>query len=56
MSEAQLWHMAEAVGYGAVKYADLKSGRQSDYKFSFDKMLDLKGDTAVSMHTQPHTC
>eukprot|EP00124_Ichthyophonus_hoferi_P003459 Ihof_evm5s300 gene=Ihof_evmTU5s300 len=37
----------EAVAYGAVKYADLKNNRTSDYIFSFDRMLDLKGNTAV---------
>jgi len=38
---------AEALGYGAVKYADLGSNRTSNYTFSFDRMLDLKGNTAV---------
>ncbi|KFK38731.1 hypothetical protein AALP_AA3G153100 [Arabis alpina] len=38
---------AEAVGYGAVKYADLKNNRSTSYVFNFDKMLDDKGDTAV---------
>lgn len=35
------------MGYGAVKYADLKNSRLTNYKFSFDSMLDLKGNTAV---------
>eukprot|EP01025_Chloroclados_australasicus_P018212 TRINITY_DN1944_c0_g1_i1.p1 TRINITY_DN1944_c0_g1~~TRINITY_DN1944_c0_g1_i1.p1 ORF type:complete len:627 (-),score=96.29 TRINITY_DN1944_c0_g1_i1:791-2671(-) len=38
---------ASMIGYGAVKYADLKNNRRGDYKFSFDQMLDLKGNTAV---------
>lgn len=38
---------AKAMGYGAVKYADLKNNRNTDYRFSFDAMLDLKGNTAV---------
>ncbi|CAH2069730.1 unnamed protein product [Thlaspi arvense] len=38
---------AEAVGYGAVKYADLKSNRSTNYKFNADQMLMDKGDTAV---------
>ncbi|CAH2077893.1 unnamed protein product [Thlaspi arvense] len=38
---------AEAVGYGAVKYADLKNNRTTNYQFSFDEMLNDKGDTAV---------
>ncbi len=35
------------MGYGAVKYADLKNHRTTNYKFSFDDMLSLKGNTAV---------
>lgn len=35
------------MGYGAVKYADLKNSRLTNYKFSFDAMLELKGNTAV---------
>ncbi len=38
---------AEKVGIAAVKYADLASQRTKDYVFSFDKMLNLKGNTAV---------
>ena len=34
------------VGLGAVKYADLLPNRQSDYVFSWDKMLSLSGNTA----------
>ena len=35
------------MGYGAVKYADLGQNRNTNYTFSFDRMLDLKGNTAV---------
>lgn len=35
------------MGYGAVKYADLKNSRTTNYKFSFDAMLELRGNTAV---------
>ncbi len=38
---------AAAMGYGAVKYADLGQNRNTNYTFSFDRMLDLKGNTAV---------
>jgi arginyl-tRNA synthetase len=38
--------VAEVVGISAVKYADLSQNRTSDYKFDYDKMLDLKGNTA----------
>ncbi|MBE9047073.1 arginine--tRNA ligase [Pleurocapsales cyanobacterium LEGE 10410] len=39
-------HVARVVGLSAVKYADLSQNRTSDYKFDYDKMLDLKGNTA----------
>lgn len=38
--------IARVVGIGAVKYADLLPNRQSDYVFSWDKMLALNGNTA----------
>jgi len=38
--------IARVVGIGAVKYADLLPNRQSDYVFSWDKMLSLQGNTA----------
>ncbi|MFW6133170.1 MAG: arginine--tRNA ligase [Planctomycetota bacterium] len=38
--------VAEAVGIGGVKYADLSQNRASDYVFSWDKMLSLDGNTA----------
>lgn len=42
-----LWpEIARVVGLGAVKYADLLPNRQSDYIFSWDKMLALNGNTA----------
>jgi arginyl-tRNA synthetase len=45
-SEAQRREIARVVGIGAVKYADLVPNRQSDYLFSWDKMLALDGNTA----------
>lgn len=42
-------NVAEKVGIGAVKYADLSQNRVSDYTFSYDRMLDLKGNTAPYM-------
>lgn len=47
ISPEELEAAASAMGYGAVKYADLKSHRTTNYKFSFDDMLALKGNTAV---------
>lgn len=38
---------SRAMGYGAVKYADLKGHRTTNYKFSFDEMLSMNGNTAV---------
>ncbi|RME95877.1 MAG: arginine--tRNA ligase [Verrucomicrobia bacterium] len=38
--------IARVIGIGAVKYADLLPNRQSDYVFSWDKMLALNGNTA----------
>ncbi|XP_056163692.1 arginine--tRNA ligase, cytoplasmic-like isoform X1 [Syzygium oleosum] len=46
-SEDELDKTAEAVGYGAVKYADLKNNRTTNYTFNFDQMLNDKGNTAV---------
>ncbi|KAL0726973.1 hypothetical protein Bca4012_023066 [Brassica carinata] len=43
----ELDQTAEAVGYGAVKYADLKNNRLTNYTFNFDQMLSDKGNTAV---------
>jgi arginyl-tRNA synthetase len=37
--------VAEAVGVGAIKYADLSSDRVKDYVFSFDRMLAFEGNT-----------
>ncbi|MBP0019641.1 MAG: arginine--tRNA ligase [Cyanobacteria bacterium SBLK] len=45
-SEAYKQNIAEVVGISAVKYADLSQNRTSEYKFDYDKMVALKGDTA----------
>ena len=42
-----LWpEIARVVGIGSVKYADLLPNRQSDYVFSWEKMLAFNGNTA----------
>jgi arginyl-tRNA synthetase len=46
LPEEQKKEIARVVGLGAVKYADLLPNRQSDYVFSWDKMLALQGNTA----------
>jgi len=38
--------LAEAIGIGAVKYADLSKNRTSDYVFDWDHMLSFDGNTA----------
>ena len=43
----ELEESSRIMGYAAVKYADLKNQRLTNYKFSFDDMLSLKGNTAV---------
>ncbi|XP_071718047.1 arginine--tRNA ligase, cytoplasmic-like [Rutidosis leptorrhynchoides] len=43
----ELERTAEAIGYGAVKYVDLKNNILTNYKFDYDHMLNDKGDTAV---------
>jgi arginyl-tRNA synthetase len=48
MGEAEA-AVATAVGIGAVKYADLSMNRESNYKFSYAKMLSLQGNTAPYM-------
>jgi arginyl-tRNA synthetase len=41
--------VAERVGIGAIKYADLSHNRTSDYVFNYDKMLAMTGNTAAYM-------
>jgi arginyl-tRNA synthetase len=49
LSEAEKRVVAEAVGVGAVKYADLSQNRTSDYKFDPAKMTSTEGNTATYM-------
>src|SRR5579884_3857452 len=41
--------IAQVVGLGAVKYADLSQNRTTDYVFNWDKMLAMDGNTATYM-------
>lgn len=41
--------VAQRVGIGAVKYADLSQNRTSDYEFSWEKMLSTTGNSATYM-------
>ncbi len=47
LSEEERRQVAERVGIGGIKYADLRHNRESDYVFDWDKMLALRGDTAT---------
>ncbi|CAB1103032.1 unnamed protein product [Ectocarpus sp. CCAP 1310/34] len=38
---------AAEIGYGAVKYYDLRQHPSTSYVFSYDRMLDTRGNTAV---------
>jgi len=46
LSSADKIEIAQKIGIGAVKYADLSQYRMTDYVFSWDKMLALQGNTA----------
>ena len=46
-SDAEMEATAEAMGYGAVKYFDLNKNRVTDYKFDYEVMCSLNGNTAV---------
>jgi arginyl-tRNA synthetase len=49
LSPEQRAQIAETVGIAALKYADLSQNRESDYVFSYDKMLAMNGNTATYM-------
>jgi len=45
LSEAERDAIAEAVGVGAIKFADLSTARDSEYVFDWDRMISFKGNT-----------
>jgi len=45
----QIEELAKIIGIGAVKYADLAINRESNYIFSWDKMLSFEGNTSLYM-------
>ncbi len=49
LSPQERAEIAQRVGIGAVKYADLSQNRTSDYVFSYSKMLALSGNTSAYM-------
>ncbi|MEN9675383.1 MAG: hypothetical protein RIS76_1279 [Verrucomicrobiota bacterium] len=52
LEESARQTIARIVGLGSVKYQDLLPNRQSDYVFSWDKMLALSGNTAPYLQYQ----
>ncbi len=46
-SEREKRNVAQVVGMGAIKYADLMHNRTSDYEFDIDKMVQLDGNTSA---------
>ena len=49
--------ISTVVGLGGLKYIDLSQNRASDYKFSYEKMLALKGNSATYLqygHARVH--
>jgi arginyl-tRNA synthetase len=47
LTPAERQQLEEAVGIGAVKYADLSQNRNSDYVFNLQKMVSFEGNTAT---------
>jgi arginyl-tRNA synthetase len=45
LEPAEVTRVAEEVGIGALKYADLSSDRIKDYVFDWDRMLAFEGNT-----------
>ena len=50
LSDEEIAQAAAHVGYGAVKYFDLKQDPASDYIFNYDRMLDPRGNSAVYLN------
>ena len=48
IDRTEIEEASKAIGYGAVKYADLSSNRQKDYRFDYDAMLNL---TVTQLYT-----
>lgn len=48
IEEQDIASIAETVSINSIKYFDLKQNRVSSYKFSYDNMLEPKGDTGVN--------
>ena len=49
LSDEERGRVAEVVGLGSIKYADLSQNRLSDYVFDWKKMLAMNGNTGAYM-------
>ncbi|MDR2641855.1 MAG: arginine--tRNA ligase [Planctomycetaceae bacterium] len=49
LSDDNCNEVAKSIGIGGIIYADLSQNRESDYIFSYDKMLAMNGNTAAYM-------
>ncbi|MDR1052966.1 MAG: arginine--tRNA ligase [Planctomycetaceae bacterium] len=49
LSDDECREVARCIGIGGIIYADLSQNRESDYVFSYDKMLAMNGNTAAYM-------
>ncbi len=47
LPEEEVPQVSATMGYGAVKYFDLRRNPTTNYQFSYDQMLDTKGNTAI---------
>jgi len=47
LTPEELEKAQKSVAYGCIKYSDLSHNRNSEYIFSFDRMLDDRGNTAA---------
>lgn len=47
LAEEEIVENGRYVGIGAVKYADLSTSPNRDYKFDLDQMVSLNGETSV---------
>jgi arginyl-tRNA synthetase len=56
LSADERQQVAEVVGVGGLKFADLLHNRTSDYEFSYDKMLLTSGYTATYMQYSYARC
>ena len=57
LSKEETLRIAETVGIGAIKYADLSHNRTSDYKFNIKEMVQLAGETgAYLQYMYARTC